>query len=125
MYAPIKRSFGSPRSKYKNIPTMVDGFRFSSKAEAAHYQDLVIMQRVGLVNWFIRQPRFDIGAGVVYVADFLVHWNKSGDGYTNEHVSVQDVKGALTQAFEIKRKLFEEIYGPLEVIKKKAKSHRS
>jgi len=33
------------------------------------------------------------------------------------HVTVEDVKGVETAVFKIKKKLFEEKYGPLTIIK--------
>jgi Protein of unknown function (DUF1064) len=103
-----------PRNKYRNVPTLVDGRRFSSKAEAARYQDLRLMQRAGEIDWFILQPRFDLGDGITYVADFLV--------VRRGLVSVEDVKGVETAAFKLKRKLFESKYQPLNVIKGKRRA---
>lgn len=103
-------------SKYRNIPTVVDGLRFASKAEARRYQELCLLQRAvavytaNSVRWFIRQPSFDLPGGVRYIADFLVIWD---DG----HITVEDVKGVETAVFKIKKKLFEEKYGPLTIIK--------
>jgi len=103
-------------NKYRNIPTVVDGLRFASKAEARRYQELCLLQRAvavytaNSVRWFIRQPSFDLPGGVRYIADFLVIWD---DG----RITVEDVKGVETQVFKIKKKLFEEKYGPLTIIK--------
>jgi len=110
-------------SKYRNIPTVVDGLRFASKAESRRYQELCLLQRAreanergvavytaNSVRWFIRQPSFDLPGGVRYIADFLVIWD---DG----HVTCEDVKGVETAVFKIKKKLFEEKYGPLTIIK--------
>lgn len=103
-------------SKYRNIPTVIDGLRFASKAEARRYQELCLLQRAvavytaNSVRWFIRQPSFDLPGGIRYIADFLVIWD---DG----RITVEDVKGVETQVFKIKKKLFEEKYGPLTIIK--------
>jgi hypothetical protein len=103
-------------NKYRNIPTVVDGLRFASKAEARRYQELCLLQRAvavytaNSVRWFLRQPSFDLPGGVRYIADFLVIWD---DG----RITVEDVKGVETQVFKIKKKLFEEKYGPLTIIK--------
>lgn len=98
-------------SKYRAIPTLVDGIRFASKAEAARYSELKLLQQAGQVQWFIRQPSFDLPAGLRYVADFLVRW---ADG----SVSVEDVKGMETEVFKMKRKLFEQQYQNLTIIRK-------
>jgi hypothetical protein len=36
--------------------------------------------------------------------------------YADGRVVVEDVKGVETQAFKIKRKLFEPLYGPLTIL---------
>lgn len=100
-----------PVSKYRAIPTLVDGIRFASKAEAARYSELKLLQQAGQVRWFIRQPSFDLPAGLRYVADFLVVWE---DGT----VAVEDVKGMETDVFKMKRKLFEEAYQNLTIVRK-------
>lgn len=105
------RQFGR---KYRNVPTVVDGIRFASKAEAARYNELVMLEKSGDIRWFIRQPSFDIGAGIRYVADFLIVWD---DG----RVTVEDVKGMQTEAFKMKRKLFEERFQSLEVVTMRGK----
>lgn len=102
------------RQKFGNVPTVVDGIRFASKAEAARYSELVMLEKSGAVRWFIRQPSFDIGAGIRYVADFLIVWD---DG----RVTVEDVKGIETEAFKLKRKLFEERFQSLEVVSMRGK----
>ena len=104
------------RSKYRNIPIMVDGLRFSSKAEARRYGELKILQAAGEVFWFMLQPRFRLPGGIVYVADFLVVWG-SALSPRFRAITVEDVKGHETQAFKLKRKLFEAQYGPLTVIR--------
>lgn len=98
-------------SKYRAIPTLVNGIRFASKAEAARYQELLDEQAAGQIRWFIRQPSFDLPAGLRYVADFLVVW-------TDGTVSVEDVKGMETDVFKMKRKLFEAQYQNLTIVKK-------
>lgn len=98
-------------SKYRAIPTLVDGIRFASKAEAARYTELKQLQADGQIQWFIRQPSFDLPAGLRYVADFLIRW-------TDGSVSVEDVKGVETDVFKMKRKLFEAQYQNLTIVKK-------
>lgn len=99
------------RSKYRAVPTVVDGIRFASKMEAKRYGQLKLLQAAGEIRWFTCQCPFHIGPGIRYVSDFLIV-------YADGRVVVEDVKGVETQAFKIKRKLFEERYGPLTVVKK-------
>ena len=112
------------KSKYRNVPTVIDGLRFSSKAEAARYSELKLLQAANQVRWFIRQPRFDLGNGIVYVADFLVLWNADETTFSDTRVTVEDVKGVETDVFKLKRKLFEAQYGELTLITKRRKLTR-
>ena len=112
------------KSKYRNVPTVIDGLRFSSKAEAARYSELKLLQAANHVRWFIRQPRFDLGNNITYVADFLVVWNADETTFSDTRVTVEDVKGMETDVFKLKRKLFEAQYGELTLITKRRKLTR-
>lgn len=104
------------RSKFRNKPTVVDGKRFMSKLEAERYRQLVRMRDEGLIASFECQPKFELIAGIRYIADFKIWWL---DG----RISVEDVKGVETEAFKLKHKiwnsLYSEIYGPLQIIRQK------
>lgn len=100
------------RSKYLAVRTEVDGRSFASKLEARRFQQLQLLWKAGEIRWFTCQVPFQLAAGIKYVADFLVVW---ADG----RVTIEDVKGVETQAFRLKRKLFEPIYGPLTVLTSK------
>jgi len=97
------------RTKYRAIRTEVDGRSFASKLEARRYKQLVELQKAHLIRWFTCQVPFYLAPGVKYVADFLIV-------YFDGRVVVEDVKGVETQAFKIKRKLFEPMYGPLTIL---------
>lgn len=98
------------RHKYGVAPKAertVDGIVFDSKAEARRYGELKMMQRAGKVEWFIRQPTFDLPGGVKYRADFLVVCDSG-------RVTVEDVKGAKTAVYSIKKKQVEALY-PIKI----------
>ena len=97
--------------KYHARPHVVDGIRFASSLEARRYQELLRLQQAKIVNWFVRQPRFDLGAGVQYVADFLVVWEAYGPG----KVTVEDCKGFETPVFKLKHRLFRERYPQVQL----------
>ena len=93
--------------KYHNKPKYVDGIRFGSHKEADYYITLKVFKKAGMLDMIILQPRFELGAGATYTADFLNFWS---DG----RVTIEDVKsphGAKMQSFVLKRKLIEELYG--------------
>lgn len=109
-------------SKYHNRKTVVDGMTFDSKAEAERYSELVLMEKAGLITGWIlkearpalvaeaRQQRFPLEANGkligVYVADFVYAYCGSYFG-----VVIEDVKGFATQAYKLKKKLFQACYG--------------
>lgn len=102
--------------KYGAKRTTVDGITFSSKAEAEYYLGLKLLKRAGTILDFTLQPRYTLleaykhpltgkkVQGIDYVADFLVT-------YPDGHTEVVDVKGMRTEAYKIKKKLFESKYG--------------
>lgn len=102
---------GPKRSKYGNIPTMVDGVRFASKSEAEHYMRLKLLANPRIdchpherVKWFVLQPIFVLAEGITYRPDFLVV-------YADGRIETQDVKGALTKEYRIKKKLLRSVHG--------------
>lgn len=115
-----RRIKGGKLRKYRNTPTVVDGKRFESKAEAARYVDLCNLHRAGLVRFFVRQVPFGLPGGIKYFADFMVVWQNSKGVLS--HISVEDVKGVLTRVSANKIKQVEEIYGiKVDIIGKRRK----
>ena len=100
------------RNKYRNVPCVVDGINFPSKAEARRYSELKLMKQAGTIRWFNRQPSFLLSGGIRYRPDFIVCGQ---DG----RVWVEDVKGMVTPVFRMKQKIWAEMYPdiPLEVVK--------
>jgi hypothetical protein len=97
-------------SKYRNVPTEVDGIRFASKAEARRYSELKLLMRSGEISGLELQKRYRLDATdgtklATYVADFDYFDAKSAAPVT------EDVKGVLTPAFKLKSKLFKAQYG--------------
>lgn len=95
-------------SKYRAVPTIVDGIRFASKKEAAHYGTLKILERAGKITGLELQRRFPLlvnGQKVcTYVSDFD-YFDESGKQI------VEDVKGFKTPAYRLKKKLMQIILG--------------
>lgn len=100
------------RRKYGAKPTVYNGVRYASKAEAAYAEQLDTLVEVDAVAWWIGQPKFRLGVPEnIYVADFLVVMPTG-------RVVVVDVKGMETAKFKRDRKLWSR-YGPcpLHIIK--------
>jgi hypothetical protein len=120
-------------SKYHNVKQKTDGITFDSKREADYYHTLKIFKMAGEIIEIELQPKFILQPGfwkckkcniiwgedelkrgtctfcktkmpktsaITYSADFCVT-------YKDGHIEIIDVKGIETEAFKIKRKLFE------------------
>lgn len=95
-------------SKFHNKKTIVDDILFDSQMESHYYLYLKELKEQGVVVDFKLQPVFILQEGfskdgkkiqsIEYIADFEVTYN---DG----HVEIIDVKGKITEAFRIKRKI--------------------
>ena len=94
-------------SKYKAVRVEVDGVWFDSKREAAHYQELKMLARSGVISELELQPVFQLivnGMKVcTYIADFRY---KDRDG----HMCVEDSKGVRTPVYKLKVKLLEALH---------------
>jgi hypothetical protein len=97
----LKHNF--KKNKYNAVATVVDGFRFDSKKEAAYYSKVKILKEKGEIILFLRQVPFHLPGQVTYRLDFLEFW-RDGD------IKFVDVKGRDTPMSKIKRKQVEEIY---------------
>lgn len=100
-------------SKYGAKNVEIDGIKFQSKLEARYYEQLKWLKANKQIKNFKLQPKYLLQdkfkkygksyRKIEYIADFEV---KHLDGSTE----VIDVKGVETEAFKIKRKLFEAKY---------------
>lgn len=87
-----------------------DGITFASKMEMKRYLQLKLLVRAGEISDLSCQPRFLLQEGfdrngthykpIYYVADFLYYDKKL------KRKVAEDVKGAKTEVFKIKEKLF-------------------
>lgn len=101
--------------KYRNEHTVVDGEKFDSRAEARRWLDLKQLLKGGVISGLQRQVRFvliprltrpsgGIERETAYVADF-VYCDTAGKRV------VEDVKGAATPEYRLKRKLMLHVHG--------------
>jgi hypothetical protein len=102
-------------SKFHAVPVDLDGLRFDSKAEAARYGELKLLEAAGVIAGLRVHPRYLLVEkarvngenlrAVVYEADFE---------YTEAGVKVaEDVKGGKatqTAIFRLKAGLFKRAY---------------
>ncbi len=91
------------KNKFNAVATVVDGFRFDSKKEAAHYVNNKLLIQQGLMLCQLRQTPFHLPGKVVYRLDFMEFWPDGSIGFV-------DVKGRDTAMSKLKRKQVEELY---------------
>jgi hypothetical protein len=108
--------FGGPKrtkgNKYHAMPTVHNGIRYDSKAEAERAAALDAMQDRGEVLMWVGHPKFRLGCPEnVYVSDFLV--------ITQDGFHVEDTKGFDTEKFRHNKRLWAS-YGrcPLWIIRR-------
>jgi len=98
--------------KYKNIKVEIDGIKFDSKKEANKYQELMMLQKAGVISNLQRQVKFEVcpksatERASFYVADFVY---TQADGKK----IIMDVKSEITRklaVYILKRKLVKNLY---------------
>lgn len=95
-------------NKYRNQPTVVDGHRFDSRKEAARYQQLLLMQRAGVIEGLRLQVPYVLidkskhGLAIRYIADF-VYFDRE-----RKQTVIEDVKGVRTDVYLLKKRLMAE-----------------
>jgi len=102
--------------KYRNKPCTVGGEKYRSQREAKRHQDLLLLQKAGLIAGLIREVPFELAPGVKikggdrkrpavrYVADFVFSDVRSGA------VVVEDAKGMQTPVYRLKKHLMKTIH---------------
>lgn len=100
-------------SKYNSKLVEIDGVVFHSGLEARYYQQLKWLEANKQILFFRLQPRYLLQEAfekdgkkfrkLEYVADFEIH-------HLDGNIEVVDCKGFETEAFKVKRKLFEYKY---------------
>lgn len=106
-------------SKYGSKKVLINGITFDSKKEAKRYYELKLLERAGEITEletqykFLLQPAFKKNGKTIramyYIADFVYKDTRSGK------TIVEDTKGFRTEAYNIKKKLFEYAYPTLTI----------
>lgn len=100
-------------SKYRAIPTTLNGYRFASRKEAGRYSELLLMERSGLITGLELQPKFPLVVNGIKVCVIIPDFQYR-DSNTRKIV-IEDTKGFRTDVYRIKKKLFEALYAPLTI----------
>jgi hypothetical protein len=94
--------------KYNAKATVVDGFRFDSKKEAAHYKRNKLLLANGDMIMQLRQTPLHLPDGVVYRLDFM-------EFYSDGTILFIDVKGRDTPMSKLKRGQVEYLYPHIKI----------
>lgn len=95
-------------NKYKNKPTYVNKIRFASKAEAARFVQLKLLEKNKTISKLRLQPRYPLFVNGVLICTYIADFEFVVRGV--DAIIVEDVKGKEIQPFPIKAKLFKVLY---------------
>jgi len=98
-----KKAKEMKKNKFNAVKTIINNIKFDSKREAKRFNELEVLKRNGIVNFFFRQVSFDLPGNLKYKLDFLVFWK---DG----KITFEDVKGMRIRTSMNKIKQVEDIY---------------
>ncbi len=95
-------------SKYRNRRTEYNGIWFDSQKEANRYQELLWMEKAGVICNIELQPRYNLVVNGhncgFYKADFRYRLVETGKSVT------EDVKGVRTAVYRLKKKIVKALY---------------
>jgi hypothetical protein len=96
-------------SKYHAVKVRLDGHCFDSKAEAAKYSELLLLQGAGLIRNLEVHPVYELIPAFTHSGKRILATRYEADFcYYDEALGVTvvlDVKGVETAVFKLKRKL--------------------
>lgn len=96
-------------TKYRNVPTPVDGIVFASKWEAHRWTELRLEEKAGLIRKLERQRPFALVVNERHVCDYVADFvyerlERFVSGESWQRV-VEDAKGCRTETYRLKKKL--------------------
>lgn len=97
-------------SKYRAVPTVVDGIRFDSKHEASTYQGLKVLERNNFISNLCvdkKQLRYPLIANGILICTYVADFRYIDQG----HEIVADAKGMKTPIYRLKKKLMFALKG--------------
>lgn len=101
---------GSGMNKYRNVPTVVDGVRFASKAEARRDAELALLERAGEIRGLQRQPRYKLIVHGEKICTYVPDWSYIEKHGGAELPVCEDKKGKETPEFKLKFKLAKALF---------------
>lgn len=101
------------KNKYGNQKVNTNLGKFDSKFEFAKYNELILLERAGLISNLKRQVKIPLlcdEARISYIADFVYFDTKRGC------IIIADAKGFKTEVFKIKKKILLSMYKNIEFL---------
>lgn len=96
-------------NKYHARKVALDGYVFDSGAEARRYQELLLMQRSGMIWDIAVHPVYPLEVDGLHITNYEADFRyRLRDG---NQIVVEDVKGVKTDVYRIKRRLMKVCYG--------------
>jgi hypothetical protein len=101
--------FARKTPKYRNKPTIVDGHKFASRAEARRYNELKLFQLSREISDLELQPKFPLVVNGELVCTYIADFSYEQRGYR----VIEDVKSPVTKTplYRIKAKLLRALTG--------------
>jgi len=105
------------RGKFGNVPVVVDGVRFPSKAQARRDQFLKLAVAHGVIYGYVAEVSLRLPGGNRIRLDSLVNepavykCSHCGGHNTVATLTLEDVKGHVAKEWEVKRKALEAALG--------------
>lgn len=104
------------RSKYRAVPTWVDGIRFASKAEAKRYAELRLLEQTKQIRSLKCQPKYVLDIDGESFGEFrgdFEYWEQTCVG---EKKICEDVKSKPTKTplWKLKWRLVKALYPNVE-----------
>lgn len=101
------RTRDSRSTKYGAIKTTVDGITFDSRAEARRFCELRLLQQAGEITGLTVHPRYELIPGAVIdgISEKPIRYTADFAYMEHGKLIVEDVKGAVTRDYELRRKM--------------------
>lgn len=96
-------------SKYGNKKVKEDGYTFDSQAEWRRYRELKLMEAAGRIYGLTHHPSYPISVNDCFIGKYIADFAYLD--LDTDHLTIEDVKGVRTQAYQIKKKLIKALYG--------------
>lgn len=102
-------------NKFRNKITEYNGIKFHSKKEAKRYQDLLFMEKHGIIKDLELQPKIPLIVNGTKIANYIGDF-KYWDNEKQKEI-IEDVKSPATKTpvYNLKKKIMLTLNPPIEI----------